>query len=190
LNKTYDEDGRLRRKSWIFLLSGLLVGISLAAMVLAGNLRPGSNKNDQALLPDVGKPVKDFQLVGLDGKTYQLSDLRGRPVVINFWATWCPPCEEEMPLLEKYAAQHTGELVLLGIDYAEEQGVVEKFVTAHKISFPILLDTSGTVADLYYTRNFPTTFFVDSDGILRAQHLGVLTGELMDQYLALLEVKP
>lgn len=190
-----------RLKGILFLLGGLLLGVALGALVLySGPSQPGSTSRRTP--PTVGSPVPDFTLALLDGEGLaseglasegdeaRLSELKGRPVVINFWATWCAPCEQEMPLLQQYADRYEGQLALLGVDYEEDESVVREFVTEREITFPILLDRSGIVANQYYVRNFPTTFFVDSEGVLRAQHLGMLTEELLEKYLKTIGINP
>ena len=180
----------MRFKGPLFLLAGLLLGVALGALVLlSGPGQPGSR--ERRLPPTVGAAAPDFSLPLLGGEGEQkLSDLKGKPVVINFWATWCPPCKEEMPLLQRYASQYGDQMVLLGVDYAEEAPVVQKFVDEMGITFPILLDADGSVSTLYYVRNYPTTYFVDAEGVVRAQHLGLLTEDLLKKYLKTIGLEP
>lgn len=165
------------------MLAGLGLGIAMGAVVFFGGTRAGS-RAERSLPPSVGSPAADFQLRQLSGETIRLSDLRGKPVVVNFWATWCPPCREEMPLLEATAQRYGDRLVVVGVDYAEDAQTVQAFVDALGITFPIALDSDGDTAARYYVRSYPATFFIDSGGVLRAQHMGALTGDLMDIYLA------
>ncbi len=176
-----------------FLLVGLLLG-GLLGYLIFWTRSPARSQANRRLPPTVGSIAPVFELPLLDGltnnPTQKLADLQGWPVVINFWATWCPPCKEEMPLLERYHQKYAGNLVILGVDYEEEPGVIRPFVKELGINFPILLDRSGNVADLYFVRDFPATFFVDEKGILRAQHLGVLSEELLVPYLETIGIKP
>jgi cytochrome c biogenesis protein CcmG, thiol:disulfide interchange protein DsbE len=179
----------LNIKGILFLFGGLVIGVLLGVLVLLSGPRLEA-RTERQLPPSSGSPAKEFDLPVLGGSQQSLSDLQGTPVVLNFWATWCPPCKEEMPLLERYAQEYSGEFVLLGIDYAEEEAVVQRFVDEMGITFPILLDEDGAVSDLYFVRNYPTTFFIDAEGIVRAQHLGMLREDIFEQYLAIIGVEP
>ena len=164
------------------MLAGLGLGLALGAAIFFSGPRSG-DRAERSLPPSVGSTVANFQLRGLNGETVQLADLRGKPVVINFWATWCPPCIEEMPLLEATAQRYSDRLVVVGVDYAEDAQTVQAFVDTFGITFPIALDSDGAASAQYYVRSYPTTFFVDAEGVLRAQHLGALSNELMNTYL-------
>jgi thiol-disulfide isomerase/thioredoxin len=136
--------------------------------------------------PVVGKPAPPFQLTSLDGSKQSLSDYRGRPVVLNFWATWCEPCKQEMPALQAAAAGRK-DLVILGIDNVEAAVRVKPFVQPYGSSFPILLDQVGTGIEQYRIVGMPTSFFVDRSGVLRASYQGALTPEVLRQDLAAIE---
>jgi len=117
----------------------------------------------------VGQPAPDFTLQDLEGRTWTLRQLKGRPVMINFWATWCPPCRLEMPLMqrayEKYGDQG---FIILAVNIRTDRGreAVEAFVKELGLTFPILLDTTGQVEELYRVRAYPTSFFVSRDGVI------------------------
>ena len=121
----------------------------------------------------MGKPAPDFQLTGLDGQPVSLSDLKGSPVLINFWATWCPYCVEEMPYLQQiYEKWQLMGLVLLAINIGESSSDVEKFMQSQGLSLPVLLDSAGEIAKQYGIRGIPATFFIDSDGIVQEVQVG------------------
>ena len=179
----------MRFKGALFLLAGLLLGVALGALVLmSGPSRAGTRERQLPIT--VGSVAPDFSLAQLGGKPLKLSDLKGKPVVVNFWATWCPPCKEEMPLLQRYSSQFGEQMILLGVDYAEQEPVVQDFVDQMGITFPILLDSDGAVSNLYYVRNYPTTFFIDAEGVVRAQHLGLLTEDSLQKYLKTIGLEP
>lgn len=116
----------------------------------------------------------DFTLATLDGKFVQLSSMRGKPVVLNFWATWCPPCRAEMPELEKlWQDYHRGEVVLLGMDQGESAEAVDQFAReVVGVSFPLVLDTRQKVGAQYGVRALPTTFFIDAQGRIQDIKVG------------------
>jgi thiol-disulfide isomerase/thioredoxin len=173
-------------------LGGFLLGGLFGFYLLRENAQTGARGSSavQALPPTVGSLAPEFTLYDLDGGSRALSSFKGRPVVINFWATWCPPCKEEMPLFERYSRKYAGELVFLGIDSAEKAEIVRPFVAKMDITFPILLDQSGMVSDLYFVKDFPYTFFVDENGTLRGQHIGLMTEEKLVKYLDTIGIEP
>jgi len=179
----------VKLKAIVFMLGGLVLGGILGFLVLM-NGSPTQTTTRQPLPPTVGSPAEAFELSMMGGEMQKLEDLRGKAVLINFWATWCPPCKEEMPLLDRYAKMYNGELMILGINYEEGERIIEPFVSQAEITFPILLDQNGKVADLYFVKNFPTTFFIDPDGTIRAQHVGLLTEDLLVRYLKTIGIEP
>ncbi len=116
----------------------------------------------------------DFTLTALDGSTVQLSSLRGKPVIVNFWATWCPPCRAEMPELEEVWQKYKrGDLMLLGVNQGENAATVNRFKQQIvDFSFPVLLDTRREVGSLYGVRAMPTTFFIDAAGRIQDVKVG------------------
>jgi peroxiredoxin len=135
--------------------------------------------------PAAGDRAPDFTLADLDGNEVRLSDLRGRPVIINFWATWCGPCRIEMPELQEAYEEHQDEdLAVLAVNREENPDTVRSFFYEElALTFTPLLDTQATVADLYRVFNLPTTFFVDEGGTITAVHRGPLTGGQIASYL-------
>lgn len=180
----------MKAKGIFILLVGLGFGLLMAGIILlTGSNSPQPEARQQQLPPSVGSPAADFSLQTLNGGTQKLSDLRGKPVMINFWATWCPPCEAEMPMFQQYAEKYADQLVILGVNYAEEKDLVADFVQDYGLTFPILLDSDGSVAYQYYVRSYPSTFFVDADGVVRSQHLGLMSEELLVAYLETVGIK-
>lgn len=163
------------------LISGLLIGGGIGLLVFLLT-NPGFGQDRS--LPSVGTTISDFELTDLNGDPIRLSDYRGQTVILNFWATWCKPCEEEMPLLEQYYQEYSDDLVILAVNYNESRSFVEPFVNDLVLTFPVLLDEDGAVVRQFYVRSFPTTYFVDEKGVIRAQHIGPLTPTLIDRYLS------
>lgn len=115
----------------------------------------------------------DFSLENLSGGTERLSDVRGNLVFLNFWATWCPPCREEMPSMERLQAEMTGRpFRILAINVQEDPPTVRSFVEEFGYTFPILLDRTGQVAANYSVRGIPTSYFILPDGTM----VGMLVG--------------
>ncbi len=165
------------RPPWAGLLGlGALILLGLLGWGLWQQMRPAplSAPLSSIPAPEVGHPAPDFVLAALDGPEVRLSDLRGKVVVLNFWATWCPPCRREMPALEVIWQQHNrGDVVVLGIDQGESAGVVSEYVRQNVgVTFPLLLDRRQDVGDLYLVRSLPTTFFIDRAGIIREIRIG------------------
>jgi peroxiredoxin len=116
--------------------------------------------------PEIGRSAPDFRLPGLDGKMVSLSDYRGKVVLVNIWATWCPPCVDEMPSMEKLYQQLLGEAFeILAVSIDEQgAGVVAPFMKKHNLSFLALSDTKGIVKNLYYTTGVPESLIIDKSG--------------------------
>jgi peroxiredoxin len=131
-----------------------------------------------AQAPQVGKLAPDFQLPNLEGESISLRDFRGRPVLINFWATWCYYCIVEMPFLQEVYDEWSNKgLVVLAIDMGESLSRVKKFIEDYHFSFPVLLDVREEVANKYNIRPIPTTFFIDKDGVIREIKIGAFQSE-------------
>lgn len=124
-----------------------------------------------------------LQLMDLNGEPVELSDFMGKSVLINFWATWCPPCLEEMPLIETYAVRHEDELVVLAINAGENKNVVQEFAAQHGFSFNILLDPTNSAAKKFFIYGYPTTMFFDEAGYIQSTHIGELNEDLLVNYL-------
>jgi thiol-disulfide isomerase/thioredoxin len=121
----------------------------------------------------VGNLVPDFKLTDLDGKTVSLRDLRGSPVMLNFWATWCGPCRSEMPYLQQiYEKWRDKGLILLTINLRETTSTVRQFMQEIKSSLPVLFDTNGDVGNKYSITAIPTTFFVTELGVIKERRVG------------------
>jgi cytochrome c biogenesis protein CcmG, thiol:disulfide interchange protein DsbE len=129
---------------------------------------------------EVGQIAPDFALQSLDGKTIHLSDFRGQPVWINFWASWCPPCRDEMPRLEGSFLSHEADgLVILGVAVRDSPADARAFVKKVGVTYPIVLDEPGMIADQYRAVALPVHYWIDRDGIVRGWAIGELQ---LDQY--------
>ncbi|QGH36442.1 redoxin domain-containing protein [Gracilibacillus salitolerans] len=133
---------------------------------------------------EIGNTAPDFKLETWDGETVKLSDYRGEPVMLNFWATWCPPCRSEMPDIERFY-QDTG-MNILAINLTKTESDLEdvgQFVEEYGLSFAIPLDQDNVVGDRYQIRPIPTTYMIDSDGVIQFYVFGPLNyDQLMLEY--------
>jgi len=137
--------------------------------------------------PLVGRMAPDFALRGLDGEMVRLADLRGKPVVINFWATWCQPCIAEHPVLQAGARQYEGRAEFLGVIYQDEPAKIQAFLDRRGAWGPSLVDEAGTVAIAYGVYGAPETFFIDPDGVIVKKLTGsVYPDELANQLNSML----
>jgi peroxiredoxin len=125
--------------------------------------------------PQVGSPAPNFKLRTLDGKTVSLDSYRGKTLVINVWATWCPPCRQEMPdLLTSYATLHKSGVEFLGVDTTEEAPIIRAYVVAKNVPYAQAIDTEKTFQKDYDVQYFPTTYVIDAKGILRARYIDII----------------
>lgn len=122
----------------------------------------------------VGKMAPSFALESLDGKTVQVG-APGKPYVLNFWASWCPPCREEMPGLSEFAGKYGSQVQLYGINLQEPTDKVTAFLQQNHYNIPVLLDKSGNVAQSFRVSAIPTTLVVDSKGVIRYRKTGGVT---------------
>jgi cytochrome c biogenesis protein CcmG, thiol:disulfide interchange protein DsbE len=176
------------RKSRVFWV---LVGLTVITVALGLWRWQGSRREAAQRLAEQSKSslqgasqsrAPDFALEGLDGKTLRLADLRGKVVLLNFWATWCPPCKAEMPdlnaLQREYGAAQ--DFVVVGVNVEEDAATVKPFVEKNGLSFPIVLDRDSRITtQLFGVRPLPTTFIIDREGYIRDAWNGQISREAM-----------
>ncbi|MFQ5858487.1 MAG: redoxin domain-containing protein [Anaerolineae bacterium] len=139
---------------------------------------------DVAKTAKIGQPAPDFTLRDPKGETVRLSDFAGQPLLINFWATWCPPCRFEMPLLQQtYEKLKDDGFMVLAVDVQEGPELVKPYIENMGLTFPVALDRGGAVATTYRVAALPTTVFVDSNGIVTDIHRGALIERTLQRYL-------
>lgn len=155
----------------------LATGLALIAVSLFGFWWLGRSGDSLPVTVDgaaaQGKPAPDFVLPDVNGKSVRLSDLRGQVVLINLWATWCPPCLAEMPdLAALYNTYKDQGFVILGVDDQEYKQTVINFLSRNPLPYPILLDPDSRVARAYGTSFLPASFLIDRRGVLRGLYPG------------------
>jgi thiol-disulfide isomerase/thioredoxin len=127
--------------------------------------------------PAVGYIAPDFELPDGFGKLVKLSSLRGKPIFLNFWATWCPPCRKEMPDLQAFHDKHSEKIQMLGVNWGETSSEGAKFLAEFGVTYLNLFDSDGKMFVLYQLSGLPTSFFVDEVGIIRGVWLGPMSAK-------------
>jgi peroxiredoxin len=118
-------------------------------------------------------PIPDFTLPSLGGNPTKVSSLRGKVVLLNFWATWCPPCRAEMPSIQKlWVSQKGGAFAVMAVSVGEKESTVKAFIAKEKYGFPVYLDAKASVGGLYGADSIPTTYVIDKDGKAIARIVG------------------
>ena len=138
-------------------------------------------------IPQVGQIAPDFQYTLPDGSTHMLSQLRGKKVLINFWATWCGPCRSEMPDLQKALGETGDAVVVLGVNKAQELKEIAPFADELRISFPLIANPAGDIAGRYGAQNLPTSYFINSDGTIGLKKTGVMNYAFIKTHIDLLK---
>jgi cytochrome c biogenesis protein CcmG/thiol:disulfide interchange protein DsbE len=151
----------------------------------AGPVAPPTSASTAVQTYPAGTPAQARRLPGLDGPEVDLAALRGRPVVVNFWATWCQPCVREFPLLRAAAAAHKADgLAVVGVLTSDRPGPARDFVRAQRATWPVALDPEATTATAWGAVGLPHTWFVRPDGTLASHQLGELSKASLDRQLA------
>lgn len=143
-------------------------------ILLITSQRPSPSTHSAVDLTQNRPMAPDFELLDIDGNAVSLSSLRGKVVLVNFWATWCPPCREEIPSMDRlYQLLHNEGLELLAINVeADGLQTVPKFMQRVPFGFPVLFDGDGTVRGKFGVSKYPETFIIDSEGVIRERVIG------------------
>lgn len=163
----------------------MLLAFTLA-LILAGCGQTGDVKSSAADTENGAAQIElatNFSLASLNGDQVTLSDLRGRYVLVNFWATWCIPCRKEMPYLEKISVEHSDQLTVLAINMNEDSDRVRPFIEEAGFTYPILLDPSDKLAIEHNVRGLPVSFIVGPDGDIVYRRIGEILPEEFDLWL-------
>lgn len=129
-----------------------------------------------------GEAAPDFELETLDGETIRLSELKGEKVILNFWASWCPPCREEMPEMQRFYDDYKDDIQVIAVNFNEQDDKVIEYLDEFGYTFPSPLDRGGAVGNTYGVLSLPTTYFIGTDGLIQQpRHIGPMTYEFMEE---------
>lgn len=169
------------RRSQRAILLVAVAAIAIAALWLLFVLPLGDDGIDREVVgghPLYGAPAPEIDLLTLDGERVTLSSLRGRPVLVNFWATWCHPCREEFPLMvEAYERHAVGGLEILGVVHDDAAEGARAFAADQGATWPMLMDAEDVAWNDYRGVGMPSSFFIDGEGVVRAFSLGGFTAD-------------
>jgi thiol-disulfide isomerase/thioredoxin len=165
-----------------------LLGLGLALIAVSGHyfFRDVSNQNDPSTIPaQISYSAPQLMLIDLDGSTRSLTDYHGQVTLVNLWATWCPPCKEEMPTLQAYYNKHRDEgFVVIAVNDGDPISDVLQFVKDYKLTFPVWLDPTYIATEqAFKTLNLPSSFVIDRSGIVRLQWVGEINRKMLEQYV-------
>lgn len=156
----------------------VVAGLAVAFFVLGGDSGPTA---------DIGNPAPQFELGLLGGDHLSLADLKGKVVMLNFWATWCGPCRVEMPEMQRVYERYKDEgFEVVAVNLQETEVAVSGFVNQLGLTFPVVYDLTGEVFDTYLVRPLPTSYFVDREGIIRFLFVGPMSEEDIEQRIRLM----
>jgi len=161
-----------QRQKWLLMIFGVaVIGIAVLMLIFGSG-------NNSALVPD-------FTANTLTGETVHLNDYKGQVVMLNFWATWCPPCKAEMPAIQAaYKHYHEQGFTVLAINNRELSVQIQPFANALALTFPIVLDTDSALQQTFAIKGYPTSLFISDAGEIYASHTGMLTPQQLDTYIS------
>lgn len=170
------------RFTWTLVFLGSLL-LSVTWIIQSRDVVQQAAAAETTEAPIAGYRAPDFTLQTLNGETLTLSEFQGQPVVLNFWATWCPPCRAEIPFLQETSRKYNGQVAVLGIDDGEPPHTVAPFVAELGMTYPVPLDRDGVVSRQYGVNSLPSTFFIDGSGIIRKVHIGIINQGLLEEQI-------
>lgn len=186
LDKTRkNKEGKMRKR---FIFRTIILAILLAAVVYA----LVTNLNQDKEMYNIGDKAPDFELVQINENNevekIRLSDLEGKGVMLNFWATYCKPCEAEMPYMESLYPEYKDDIEIVAVSLDASELVIHQFIDKYDLSFPVLHDTKSEIMDLYNVGPIPSTFFINPEGEIVDKVAGALTLEKLEGHFQ--EIQP
>ncbi len=176
----------MNTKSYKLLITFAITGLALALAVAVILLTQGDEKNGYFPKPTLvaNEAASDFTLALIKGGDFHLNDHKGKPILINFLASWCLPCGEEIPALEKMAQEYGPKgVVFLGVAVDDTEEKMKAFMAKYGVTFPVGLDKSASIQKSFGLYGIPTTYFIDKKGVINYFHSGVVTEELLQHEL-------
>jgi cytochrome c biogenesis protein CcmG, thiol:disulfide interchange protein DsbE len=170
-----------RQWSW-YLFTTMILILGLVWIWLS-RAPHGYTKDVLITSPFIGFTAPDFTLPGANGETFELSSLKGNPVIVNFWATWCLPCRSEMPAIQKIYQEYSSRgLSILAVNATsqDDPDAVLSFIDQFALTFPVLFDETGQISNAYRIQSLPTTFFIDQNGIIQGIIIGGMSETLLN----------
>jgi len=174
------------KKTWFYAnitLAVMLIIAGIGLLFWQGNQSSSKNVAIAATRPagQIGLPAPNFNLLSPTGESITLSDYEGQVVLVNMWATWCPPCKAELPDINAFYEVHKDEgFTVLAINIQEDEGTVDAFIQAKGFHFPVLLDIRGEVMNLYQAPGLPTTYIIDRNGVIQHIQTGAITKQQLE----------
>ena len=161
-----------------YLIIGVLVIIAVFTTGCNGNAEVETGT-------EVGMRAPDFTLPGLQQDDVKLSDFRGKKVFLNFWATWCPPCQEEMPDIQQLYENNQKNVAIVAVNIGESKAKAASYMMENQLDFRVLIDQNRKIAQEYMVRGIPTSYFLNEDGVIIEKHTGALSYDQMVNKLEL-----
>ncbi len=176
-----------RRFAAMTMIGVGLIAIGVMFLMILNDQRksaPASSLDLSAVPAEMDFPAPELDLITLDGAPVSLTDFRGKVVLVNLWATWCPPCRQEMPALQAFYDQYKEEgFVLIAIDQEETREVVQPFVEEFKLTFPVWLDKDYLAQQKFKTMSLPSSYVIDRNGQVRLMWIGGISARNLEKYV-------
>jgi len=166
----------------VLAIAGLVLALAAAGFLIKQGMKP----NETASKAPLGKKelASNFSLELMDGKRFNLNDYKGKPILINFFASWCLPCREEMPVIEKIVQEYQPKgVIFLGIAVDDTEKKMKEFIARYGVTFPVGLDKTAEIQKSFGLYGIPTTYFIDKNGVINYFHSGTVTEELLQHEL-------
>ncbi len=161
-----------------------LISIGIVLFLILSNSPAAASQDFVAVPAEVNYPAPDLPLQDLAGKNVSLTDYRGSVVLVNLWATWCPPCKEEMPTLETFYEKYKADgFVLVGVNQEEQRNIVAPFVDEFGLTFPVWLDLNYLAQRKFNTANLPSSYVIDRQGNVRLMWIGGISKKNLEKYV-------
>ena len=163
----------------------MLIGLAALLVLTGGKNTTASQPASRSVTPmEVSYPAPELALQNVNGAAESLIDYRDQVVLVNNWATWCPPCKAEIPTLEAYYKAHTTDgFVIIGVEAGEPQNDVLKFVQDNGMTYPVWIDLNGAALDAFNNENLPSSYVIDRKGIVRLAWVGEINREMLEKYV-------